>query len=352
MKFNDLAITPSALSSSNTVRLCISVNSFFDIPKFALQRDAVRHSKKLKNSLKKVHGDISKMNYAIIDTTLMVSAVKFDNDCMREFKDARPNEYFKKNDIFLIDGNSRKHLWQEGELSVPNMVDLTVHTVKSFKQAETIYYSYNNSACAELKHDRITGFLADSGITLSSKFLASGYNQLVDLFYDKNLSKSMAALKGGLVATDDLFYGMLKIGTPYNAPLKSAFVLLSILELKKHGRLSPRFIEMAELISVSNTGNAPINNAYRSPLAAIRDYSVKMFRVNDYTKQTGQMLFCLLKYLQFEDITFRAPKTEQGFRDIHTNVKNMVKDLYENDGTYSKLGINAAKNIKLIYFNG
>jgi len=347
MKIDELDLAD--IAPTTILKMSITIDSFFDIPKFALQRDAKRHSRKLVNSLRKANGDVTKLNYNKIDSALMVTAVKFSKDCQRVFENGRPTEHFKADEIYLIDGNSRKYLWQRNEIKVPLNVDLLVHTVHSFHQASNLYYSYNNSASVELKQDKISGVLADVGVTLKSKFFASGYNYAITNLYSDNIQRGVAAQKDSLMAVDAVFENLRQFGKSYNTPLRTASILLGVIELKKHnGALSPEFIRMMGLISTSNPGITPDDVTRRSPLLVLKEFANEFTLNKDYRKQTGQMLYCMLKYLQDEDVG-RRTRNEESFRELHLNVKTMVKDLFENDGEFTPIGKNAIFKARFDY---
>jgi hypothetical protein len=122
----------------------MSVSDWIDVPDNPRQRDTICHAKKAK----KKH--LAKYS----DTHEVVAAAMIDGEI-----------------VCKLDGHTRAHLWETGELRRPKKVSVHCYSCSSLDGARALYSHFDNQDAVEGAKDRVTGACRENSIVLTSQML-------------------------------------------------------------------------------------------------------------------------------------------------------------------------------------
>ncbi len=136
--------------AKNFVTLQLSVDDWINVPGHPRQRDTLRHSKAAHwHTAQKATGALK------IHLGHVVGAIL-------------------NNTLYKIDGHTRAHLWETGQLVRPQHIIVTAYQVKDKQELNALYGVMDIASAAERPSDKISGAYQECGLTLTSKRLKNG----------------------------------------------------------------------------------------------------------------------------------------------------------------------------------
>jgi hypothetical protein len=82
---------------------------------------------------------------------------------------------YKKNDMFVLDGNTRLHVFKFAPQLIPKgLLTVNIINIDNWEQAQDIYYSIDNLAAAETNNEKITGIFEYLGYVPVTKVFKNG----------------------------------------------------------------------------------------------------------------------------------------------------------------------------------
>lgn len=138
-----------AITVANHDFISLSVSEFTQIPEIPTNRDSQRRVRKMKHTF-----DSAYYNNQI--PTLTEVAIGYTAE---DFVDPDSGLEYKKDQWFVIDGNTRKHYW----LQFPDRAQATehltgkIHYLRSMEDVKFAYYPYNNAKSTEKASEILQG---------------------------------------------------------------------------------------------------------------------------------------------------------------------------------------------------
>jgi hypothetical protein len=134
----------------NFVTLQLTVDDWINVPGHPRQRDILRHSKALHWQAAQEATGALKIHLGHVVGGIL------------------------NNTLYKIDGHTRAHLWETGQLEYPQHIIVTAYRVKDKKELNDLYGVMDIASAAERPSDQISGAYQESGLILTSKRLKNG----------------------------------------------------------------------------------------------------------------------------------------------------------------------------------